>query len=426
VVLEARGGGPASPVNVGVAAADASAASAPPAAQAGPLDLIGRMRVTASAAELIDGTGATIARLRANAGVAFAPFGGLMVLARGSWYPAGANSVLAVDTVARLFDVGIDGVALPAVAIDARAGKHSLAAHLAPGSVRVLARDAAPADMLRLPRGRSDWMVVPCDGSRFDAASYDSARFAGGTCDVAGIFNVSRFDLNSKSAGPVSRYAPFGGTGALTVSATWESHLPGAFTVNLPADLPDIFGARFGAARFASPNGDGEKYDGVVLDPRTDPKCIDRVLTKNPPTSPLVFAQWVANVPLGWEAQTVPFAQPRTRYLSGGRKDRPSALYLQQRGVAGAFGIFARDVGAWGDEIAVSVRFAGPATFDLTVSHAAAQFESAVQIAFAGRLLKEGEDALPALSAPAVKPQPIGVVQAKAAGIRASVTRARA
>src|SRR5262249_2336228 len=222
-----------------------------------------------------------------------------------------------------------------------------------------------------------------------------------------------------------SRYAPFGGAAAVTVSATWESHLPGAFTVNLPADLPDVFGARFDTARFASPSADSETYKGIVLDPRSDPNWIDKVLTENPPKSSLVFAKWVANVPLGWEPQTVPFAQPRTRYLSGGRKDRPSALYLQQRSVAGAFGIFADDVGAWGDQIAVSVRYAGPATYDLTVAHAAARFECARQIAFAGRVLKPGEDPFPALTAQAVKPQPVGVVQAKAAGIRASVTRER-
>jgi len=45
-------------------------------------------------------------------------------------YPAGAASLLAVETIARVFDVTVDGVTFPAVTVDARAGARSLSACL--------------------------------------------------------------------------------------------------------------------------------------------------------------------------------------------------------------------------------------------------------------------------------------------------------
>jgi hypothetical protein len=205
------------------------------------------------------------------------------------------------------------------------------------------------------------------------------------------------------------------------VTATWRAHRGGAFTVNLPADLADQFGARFNAARFASRDAQSEAYGDIVPDPPSDAHFIKTILAQ----SPLVRAEAVASVPLGWEPQNVPFAQPRRRFLSGGHADRPSAIYLRQRGVSGAIGIFARDNGAWGDQISITVRYSGPAIFELTVSHAAARFECARAIAFAGRVLAAGESALPATIGNNIKPGPVGVVQAKAAGIRAAVTRDR-
>ena len=72
------------------------------------------------------------------------------------------------------------------------------------------------------------------------------------------------------------------------------------------------------------------------------------------------------------------------------------------------------------------MRFAAPAIFDLTVSHAAARFECARVIALSGRVLKPGEVPLPTLAAEVIKPGPVGAVQAKAAGIHATVKRERA
>ncbi|SEE85035.1 hypothetical protein SAMN05444161_7440 [Rhizobiales bacterium GAS191] len=428
VILESVAPTGQSPPTVRISSADRAEASPSPTASAGRLELLGRLHAQGGSGELLAAGGAIIAHVRASAGTSFVPFDGLMVVAAGNWYP-GATSLLIVDVLAALFDAKIGDVAFTAVALDSRTGARSLTARLAaPGGPSVLARDVAPAEALQLPRGASDWMLVQCDGSRFDAASFNDAHFAGGPCNVPGIFDVSRFNAKADetlplaaATGELTRFAPLPDGPPVTLSAIWQSHRAGAFTVNLPADLPEKFGARFNAARFASQSAESEAYAGVVLDPPTDDHYIGKVLA----ASPLVSAKAVPIIPLGWEGQRVPFGQPRTRFLSGGRADRPSAIYLTQREVPGAFGVFARDNGAWGDEIAISVRYAGPAAFDLTVAHSAARFECARAIAFAGRVLGPGEDPLPALITKIIKPGPVGVVQAKAAGIKADVTRER-
>jgi hypothetical protein len=194
--------------------------------------------------------------------------------------------------------------------------------------------------------------------------------------------------------------------------------------VNLPADLPDNFGAQFNAARFASSSETSETYPDVVLDPPSDPNYIQKVLAN----SALVGAEPVPFVPLGWVAQSVPFHQPREQFLTGGRANRPAQIYLQDPKGSGIVRIFAAkngkpENGPWGNDIALSVRFAGPAIFYLTIGYTAARFECARAIAFAGRVLRPGEDPLPALIAQILTPGPVGVVQAKAAGISAAVTR---
>ena len=418
---------------VRVSQANPAEASTPPSAPDGRLELLGRLHAQGNTGQLLDAANAPIARVRASAGVTFGPFDGLMVVAEGQWYPSGSNPLLAVDTLARIFDVEINGAAYNAVAMDPRAGARRLASRLAAGGgVRVIARDVLPSDALRLPRGRSDWLLLRSDNSRFDTAHFDIDHFAGDPRDVAGIFGVSRFDAESDETQPSSavvderaRFAPLPDDSTVTLTATWESHQSGAFTVNLPTDLPDQFGARFNAARFASQDQTSETYAGIVFEPPDDDHYLPKLLPTGPGGSSLVYATPVTVVPLGWEPQIVPFAQPRTRYLSGGRATTPSAIYLQEPGVPGAIGIIAKENGAWADEIAITVRFAGPAMFDLTVSYPGARFESARAIAFAGRVLGSGEDPLPALVAQIIKPGPIGVVQAKSAGIATSVTRDR-
>jgi hypothetical protein len=419
VVLEALGPVRSTRIAVTVVAADPHASSAPPTVPAGSIELVGRLHADGANSELRDANDAPIARVRAAAGADLVPFHGRVVAVRGAWYPDGASSLLVVTWIAQLFDVAVGGVRYDAVALDPRAGARGLAARLAASPGLVVARELRPAGALALPRGRSTWTIVQGDGARFESAHYDAAQFPGGECARPGIFDVSRFDDADTDEGAL--FGPVAPVPPMTVSATWRTHRPGAFSVNLPADLPARFGARFNEARFASASGAGESYEGVVLDPPGDPHYIGTILNE----SKLVRATVVPRVPLGWEPQRVPFHVPRNRALSGGRADRPAALYLQDPDVPGAFAIRAVTNGSWGDEIAISVRYGGAAQFDVAITYAAARFENARAIAYAGRVLGPGEDPLPALVAKIIAPKPVGVVQAKAAGIRADVTRER-
>jgi hypothetical protein len=429
VVIEARSVPP--PV-VSVTAAKPPSVSAPRAAQpAGPLTLVGQLRLLGGVADLLDADSAVLARLRAGAGVAFAPFAAATVLVAGTWYPTAPIPLLSVTSIARLFDIQLGPLPLSATAIDARAGAHSLAARLAAlGDGSVMARDVNPSAALTVPPGPSAWLVLAFDAARFDFAHFDVDRFVGPPCAAPGVFNASRF-----AAAPLApaipdvepRFAPFGGSAPVTVAASWQSHRPGRLAVNLPADLPARFGARFNAARFTSSADTGETLRGVVLEPKDSAQSLRTLLLApkpgQPAASPLVNADTVDTVPLGWEAQAVPFTTPRQRFLSGGRADRPAAIYLHEPGVPYYAGIFANQPGAWGDEIAVSMRYAGPAIFDLTITYTGARFECARQIVFSGRVLGAGASALPPLAADIVSPAAVGIARAKAAGIAAEVTR---
>jgi hypothetical protein len=130
--------------------------------------------------------------------------------------------------------------------------------------------------------------------------------------------------------------------------------------------------------------------------------------------------------PLGWDPQPVPFRQPRTRHLTGGRADRPSAIYLQDSELPRTFfEISAKANGDYGDDIAITVQYAGPAAFDITVAYPGARFECGRTIAFWGQIPAGGEPPSPS-PADMTKPGPVGAVQAKAAGISVAVTRERA
>jgi len=116
---------------------------------------------------------------------------------------------------------------------------------------------------LRLPRGRSEWTYLDCFGARFDRDRFNQASFAGGRCAERGVFDISRFARTP----PEMEAAVFALAGPLTdppvgVRFRWTQHQPGAFVVNLPADLPEEFGGRFDQARFALPNAEAEEYKG--------------------------------------------------------------------------------------------------------------------------------------------------------------------
>jgi len=112
----------------------------------------------------------------------------------------------------------------------------------------------------------------------------------------------------------------------------------------------------------------------------------------------------------------MPFRKPRRLIL--GSETAPAAIYLAEKDVPGFIELKARRPGAWGNSIRVVAPKAGPALFDVTISFPGARFERARQVVLGEPLPKLTEDLL--------NPTPLGVLQAKGAGVLASVTRDRA
>lgn len=263
---------------------------------------------------------------------------------------------------------------------------------------------------LRLSRGKTVWTYVEGLGARFDAAFFDEARFAGFPCSEVGIFDASVF----APADPVSPvFAPVPPGGPVEVVLRWASHQPGVFTVNLPADLPPRFGGRFDDARFGVPAP--KEFQGAVTEPADDENHFMKLLPEPEKMENLVWAQVAERVPLGFFAAPMPFRKPR--FLTLGSETEPARLYLTEPGVPGAIKIEAQTAGAWGNEISIVTRPAGPGAYDVFISFAGARFENARQVVLGPPLPKLAEDLM--------KPGPIGILHAKAAGVEARVTRDR-
>jgi hypothetical protein len=86
--------------------------------------------------------------------------------------------------------------------------------------------------------------------------------------------------------------------------------------------------------------------------------------------------------------------------------------------VPGFIAVFASAPGAWGNSVTIAARKSGPARFDVTINFLGARFENARRVVLGG-------DELPSLGEEVTRPGPVGVLQAKAAGVRARVTRDR-
>jgi hypothetical protein len=288
-------------------------------------------------------------------------------------------------------------------------------------------------DVLTLARGQSDWSYTDCHSSRFNCDDFMLARvpelaagkallhqacFAGGRCIERGVFNISSFAQSS----PQSDIAVYSPTPPfldppVEIRFLWPSHRPGAFIVNLPSELPERFGGKFNQARFAHAGenpDEGEQFLGVVTEPKTDP---DYLITRVTAVSKLVSAEIVPRVPIGFEAAMMPFRKPRALTLgSDGSDGQPARIYLAEKDVPGFIELSAKKSGVWGNQIRVVARKAGPALFDVTISFPGARFENA-------RLVAMGGEHLPSSVKDLLKPGPIGVLQAKAAGVRPTVTR---
>ena len=274
-------------------------------------------------------------------------------------------------------------------------------------------QDAHADEPLRIVRGRSEWRYLECTGTRFDFAHFDVDSFSGGRCTEVGVFDASRW--GTVAGAPVS--AVFGDAAAPTepsveVTTRWKRHAPGSFAVNLPSELPARFGARFNDGRFGSGEDQVEHYPAAVTEPEGDPDDLARRVHEG---SHLLDADHVDTVPLGWSPVTLPFRKPQR--LTIGVPGEPARLFLREEDVPGFVELRARETGPQGTAIVVTAPRSGPAQFDVTVSFEAGRFESARETV-AGRPLSASADDL-------LRPGPIGVLEAKAAGIRAAVQRER-
>jgi len=292
----------------------------------------------------------------------------------------------------------------------------------------VKAEELSKGDALVLPRGKSDWIYLECDGPRYDEARfYDPAasgassdgdiqyRYPGKFCEQVGVFNVSRYAHHGRKRedSPYPFYGALPATGpAVQVTTRWMNYQPGSFAVNLPVDLDERFGARFNQSYFAAKQNPAELFAGIVAEPANDPNNLVTRIKALPST--FVTARVVDRVPLGWSPAKMPFRTPQSLTRNPG--DDLARIYLTEEGLSGAIELTAINPGAWGDHIAVSARPSGPALYDVAIFFEGGRYENARQLV---------QGPLPALATDLVKPGPIGVLQAKAAGVLASVTRDR-
>lgn len=412
-VREADPGNPVSPLAL------------PEGVQEGDLvSLLGRLRSTESGWRLVDAQDAAIAHLRQGSGAPLQEHADAVIQVNGGYHHGEPPYVL-VEQISRRYDVTLQGSresgevleeAFSAVTIgEDPARPESLAWQMQFGAhpsrlARPIQRPEGEA--LLLERGRSTWIYLECDSSRFDQADFNQSAFAGGRCVEVGIFDVSHFALDAEAMDTVFAAGEPSQASGTDVKLEWIHHQPGAFEVNLPADLPPRFGGRFDQARFASQDGAPEVYPGAVTEPITDQ---DYMVANIEAKSALIRADVVASIPLGFSPIAMPFRKPR--YLKGGDEFNHARMYLSEEGVDGYILLYAREPGPHGNQISVSARKVGPARYDVTITFEGGRFESARQIVL-------GPD-LAALSTDLSKPAAVGVLQAKSAGVNAAVTRER-
>jgi hypothetical protein len=389
--------------------------------------LLGRVRIANNIASLVDALEHPIVRLRPGPGVDLAAHKDQVVAVSGPLYSTTPPLLLA-QTASQLFDVKVNftpakgspvSEAYSAVTIGAEDDSYSLLTQLTgdhpsvPASKLVKAGNFAKASVLQLAQGGSDWLYLDCDDSRYNYAHFNQDYFPNGLGHECGVFNVSHF-----------AYAPPERVAAIFTSAAqppepsaeltfrWTIYQPGTFAVNLPVDLPARFGGRFNQTRFANAPASPELYAGAVSEPLSDPNFLTKLVSDRP--SDLVTAQVVGPVvPQGFTAMTMPFRKPQ--FLTLGTESTRACLYLAEAGLDGLIEVRAREPGVWGNQIAVSARLSGPATYDVEISYQGARFENA-------RAIVRG-DPPPSSAVELAKPSPIGVLQAKAAGVLAQVTR---
>lgn len=399
---------------------------------------IGRVSASTTGSHLLDHAGQSIAELRAGASVNLSAHHNQVVQINGHGHHGKALVVVA-ESVAQLFDVELhfaDGStpdgndAYRGVTIGEGPGENSLTVRINAGkqfrgfSHLVKAEELSKGSALILPQGSSDWIYLECEGPRYDQAQFDPEvpggssdddvkyRFPGKFCEQVGVFNISRYARHGseREDSPSPLYGPVTAGSAVQVTARWMNYQPGSFVVNLPEDLDERFGGQFNHSFFASRKDPAETFAGVVAEPDTDTNNLVTRIKALP--SRFVTAQQVDRVPLGWSPVPMPFRKPQSLTRNPG--DDRARIYLTEEGLSGAIELTAIYPGAWGDHIAVNARPSGPAIYDVAIFFKGARYENARQLV---------KGPLPALATDLVKPGPIGVLQAKAAGVLADVTR---
>jgi hypothetical protein len=391
--------------------------------------LVGKLTLTAGQWQLRDGT-LILARLRNGLPGGLMATRNRIVAVQGPFFaaePPETHPLLIVEQVDCLFDVTISadsGVveSFPGVTIGSPADDPNELAWQVRTSQLVRADVLDKAGVLRLPRGRSRFRYLDCLVDRFNQCVFGGkkfpggARFAGGICQQRARFNLSRFAY-SPPEGEMAVFdsaTPYDGL-PVEIRFAWSSHRPGTMQVRLPADLPSRFGDCFNQARFSRRSTLPEMFEHAVTEPapEKEPRHIVNLINDEATGSQLVQAQVVPRVPLGWAAQTIPFRKARP--LTLGSEETPARIYLLDPDVDGFIELRARSEGDYGNSITVAVRKSGPALFDISVAFNGSRFDSARQTV-------AGPD-LPELVLDLLKPAPVGVRQAKSAGVQVQVTR---
>ncbi len=408
-----------------------SASSSPMEADGSTARLVGRLKVDEEEYRLVDASETTIAQLLPGPDINLRAYHDHVVAAAGPLHP-GAPPQMLVRKINQLFDVTLHSaldrdppekylgvtIGVGATGEDSLLSQLNVGAQGVAASKLVRAEEFAKASVLSLPRGKTIFRYLDCLGSRFNQARFDHSRFPDGVCGERGIFDVSRFT----HVPPERIRAVFASSDPLSdppvkIEFRWTIFQAGSFVVNLPADLPARFGGRFNETRFGQNKDAPELYAGAVAEPVTDDKfLVELISPASGDKSNFVKASVVSSVDLGWAAFRMPFRKPQ--FLTLGRPGQAARLYLKEDGLAGFILLEAKEEGTWGNEIAVTARPAGPAIYDVSVIYRGGRFESARAIVLGpqpGELTKE-----------LLKPSPVGVLQAKAAGVRADVTRDRA
>jgi len=390
--------------------------------------LVGRVLPDKGKFYLADANGNHIVELLPGPQANFSDYENFVVLVTGTRheYPP----LMVVETIRRAFDVELQspsdtgtpetyrGVTIGVGTDDERSlvrqmiggTKHKGASGL------VHAEELDKAAILNLPRGRTSFRYLDCQGSRFDYARFDHSRFPDGICGERGVFDVSRFT----DVPPEHVKAVFASADPLTdppvkIYFQWKTFNPASFAVNLPADLPARFGGRFNEARFGHAEDKPELYAGAVAEPPDDKRFITKLIAAGT-SNVLKATEVVTSVPLGWAPVKMPFRKPQ--FLTLGRPGQAAQLYLSEEGLAGFIKLEAKEEGAWGNEIAVAARQVGPAIYDVSVIYLGGRFENARSVVLGQ---PAGE-----LTQAVLQAGPVGVLQAKAAGVRVTVTRDRA